>query len=84
MPDMTLEQAQARIVELQGQLEEMRTERDTLSQNNTQLSADLEASRTLNRSYFEKLSQQYSKPDAPEEDPPAVPSCEEFAKTFTF
>lgn len=81
---MTLEEAQARIVDLQEQLEAMRTERDTLSQNNTQLTEQLEASRTLNHTYFEKLSQQHSKPDAPEEDPTPVPSCEEFAKTITF
>lgn len=82
---MTLEEAQVRILELEEQLEERTTERDTLSQNNTQLSQDLERVRTLNQRYFEKLSAQFpgSGDKKEEDDESDAPTCEEFAKTLT-
>lgn len=80
---MTLEEAQARILELQDQVTELTNERDTLSQNNATLSGELEDVRKLNQQYFNKLSQQYipaeDRKDDPEEE---VPSCEDFAKTL--
>lgn len=84
MPEInTIEEARAEIVRLQGRLTEVETERDTLSRNNETLTADLARVRTLNTEYFERLQQQYLKPDAPEEPEP-VPSCEEYAETITF
>lgn len=78
---MTLEEAQAEILRLQEENTELRTERDTLSQNNTQMTQDLEQVRALNQKYFNKLTAQYVVPD-PEPEPEPVPSCEEFAKTL--
>lgn len=82
---MTLEEAQARIIELEEQLEERTTERDTLSQNNTQLSADLERVRTLNQRYFEKLSAQHPTggDDHKDDETEDAPTCEEFAKKLS-
>ena len=80
---MTLEEAQAEIIRLQEQVTELTNERDTLSQNNTTLTGELESVRKLNQQYFNKLSAQYlhdgDKKDDGEED---VPTCEEFAKTL--
>lgn len=84
MPEITtIEEARAEILRLQEQLTQTETERDTLSQNNETLSADLSRVRALNQQYFEKLSQQYLKPDEPEEPDTPSPSCEDFAKTIT-
>lgn len=78
---MTLEEAQARILELEEQLTERTNERDTLQQNNESLTQELGQVRTLNQRYFEKLSAQYS-PDPQEADAPEAPSCEDFAKSI--
>lgn len=78
---MTLEEAQERILELEGQLETVRTERDTLSQNNNELTKNLEAARTLNQKLFDRVKvTEASEASAEEEDD--VPTCEEFAKTI--
>ena len=77
---MTLEEAQAQIVELTEQVTELTNERDTLSQNNETLKTDLERVRTLNQKYFEKLSMQTIKAEEKPEEPEEVKSCEEFAK----
>lgn len=80
---MTLEEAQAQIVELTERVTELETERDSLSHNNETLTADLERVRTLNQRYFEKLqAQTLGNPAKDEEDEPEVPSCEDFAKTL--
>ena len=80
---MTLEEAQAEIVRLQEENTEIRNERDTLSQNNATLSADLEKVRTLNQQYFNKLTAQYSEPAGKTDgEDPEAPTCEEFAKTL--
>ena len=80
---MTLEEAQARILELQEQVTELTNERDTLSQNNAALTGELESVRKLNQQYFNKLSAQYShEPDKNDKDGEEVPSCEDFAKTL--
>lgn len=80
---MTLEEAQAQIIELQEKNTELENERDTLSQQNKTLTEDIERVRTLNQKYFEKLSMQTlttdNKPETKEDD---IVSCEEFAKTI--
>ena len=80
---MNLDEAMARIVELEEQLVEVSNERDTFSQNNETLSADLEKVRTLNQRYFEKLTAQYAAPVEGEKEE-AAPSCEDFARTIKF
>lgn len=84
MPEFkTLEEAQAEIIRLNEALTETKNERDTLSQNNATLTADLESVRKLNQQYFNKLSQQYiPEADKTDNDEKEVPTCEEFAKTL--
>lgn len=80
---MTLEEAQAQIVELTERVTELETERDSLSQNNETLTADLQRVRTLNQRYFEKLqAQTLGKPEQEEDEDEETPSCEDFAKTI--
>lgn len=78
----TLEEAQARILELEEELAERTNERDTLSQHKEQLTQELNQSRTLNQRYFEKLSAQYSPPDDNPGQDEEPPTCEEFALTI--
>lgn len=80
---MTLEEAQARILELQEQVTELTNERDTLSQNNNTLTGEVESVRKLNQQYFNKLSAQYSQEPDETNNEKEVPSCEDFAKTLT-
>ena len=80
---MTLEEAQAKIVELTEKVTELENEKSTLSENNKTLSEDLENVRTLNQRYFEKLTAQTLSKEDEEEDEPEVLSCEDFAKTLT-
>lgn len=84
MPTITtLEDAQAEIIRLQEQLTQTETERDTLSQNNEQLTADLARVRLKNQEYFEKLSSYYSpQTSKTDNDEKEAPTCEEFAKTL--
>lgn len=77
---MTLEEAQAQIVDLNERLTEVTNERDTLSQNNKTLTDENNSLRSLNQKYFNKLSAQYSHEEPEDEKPPV--SCEEFAKTL--
>lgn len=79
---MTLEEAQAQIVDLNEQLTEARNERDTLSQNNDTLRTENENLRSLNQKYFNKLSAHYSDPADKKDNDEKVPTCEEFAKTL--
>lgn len=80
---MTLEEAQAEILRLQEENTEVKNERDTLSQNNAALTADLEKVRQLNQQYFNKLSAQYSAPAGKtDEGDEEAPTCEDFAKTL--
>ena len=79
---MTLEEAQAEIIRLNEQVTELTNERDTLSQNNTTLTGELESVRKLNQQYFNKLSQQYVPNDGKPAEEPETPSCEDFAKTL--
>ena len=81
---MTLEEAQAKIVELQEELATAQTERDNYSKRVDDLTKENENVRELNQKYFLKLSAQYKKPDDnPEDEDPDVPTCEDFAKTLT-
>lgn len=84
MPDITtLEEARAEIIRLNDELTETKNERDTLSQNNATLSADLESVRKLNQQYFNRLTATYSThADGDNDDDQEVPTCEEFAKTL--
>ena len=82
---MTLEEAQAQIVELREQLTEAQTNNTALSQDNEQLRTDNESLRNLNQKYFNKLSALYSDPaDKKDDEEKEVPTCEEFAKTLNF
>ena len=79
----TLEEARAEIIRLNESLTEVTNERDTLSQNNEQLAADLESVRKLNQQYFNKLSAQYSQDqDENESEEEEVQSLEDFARTL--
>lgn len=80
---MTLEEAQAQIVELNEKVTELTNERDALSQNNADLTTQCNSLRELNQKYFNKLTAQYShsEEEVQQEDTPQT--CEEFAKTLT-
>lgn len=79
---MTLEEAQAEIIRLQEQVTELTNEKDTLSQNNTTLTQELEGVRKLNQQYFNKLSQQFIPTEDKNDEEEEVPSCEDFARTL--
>lgn len=76
----TIEAAQAEVLRLQEEVTRLENERDTLSQNNTTMAADLERVRTLNQTYFNKLQAQYSPQEEKEE--PTPPTCEEYAQNL--
>lgn len=82
MPITTIEQAQERILELEGQVTELTTERDSLSQNNAELAANLENARKFNQKLFERLSVQTNDSPDEEDETEVVPTCEEFANTI--
>ena len=84
MPEInTLEEARAEILRLNEQVTTLTNERDTLSQNNTTLSGELESVRKLNQQYFNKLSQQFIPTEDKNNDgEEEVPTCEDFAKTL--
>ena len=80
---MTLEEAQAEILRLQEENQNLTTERDALSQDKTTLTTELESVRKLNQTYFNKLQAQYSNPEGKNnEDDDEPQSCEEYAKTI--
>ena len=83
----TLEEARAEILRLEEENTGIKNERDTLSQNNRDLSSELEKVRKLNQTYFNKLQAQYQADEGDkgkvDKDEPA-PSCEDFAKTLQF
>lgn len=79
---MTLEEAQARIVELTEENQRLQNDNETLSQNNNSLTEEIEKVRTINQDYFNRLMQQNaSDPDGDDGDD-EVPTCEEFASTL--
>lgn len=78
---MTLEEAQAQIVQLQEDLTAITNERDTLLQNNETLTGELNSVRELNQKYFNKLTAHYfPEDDKTGKEDEEVVSCEEFAK----
>lgn len=84
MPNFsTVEEAQAEILRLNERVTELTNERDTLSQNNANLTQELDAQRQLNQTYFNKLNAQYSQEaDENNDDEEEVQTCEDFAKTL--
>lgn len=79
----TLEQAQEEILRLQGELSQITTERDTLSQNNETLTNQLNESRTLCQKFFNQLragTDQNREENQDDEKEP--PSCEDYALTL--
>lgn len=83
MPDMTLEQAQERIVELTDELQNLMQERDTLSQDNESLTEECENLRTLNQKYFNRIMQQDTDNNTnKDEEVDEIPSCVDFAKSI--
>ena len=77
---MTLEEAQAKILELQEENNQLKNEKETLSQNNADLTGELDSVKKLNQQYFNKLSQQFIPTEDKKDDEVEVPSCEDFAK----
>ncbi len=75
---MTLEEAQAKVIELTEQVQTITAERDSLSQENETLRNESEELRKLNQKYFNKLIAQ-DKPEPEEDETESVPTCEEFA-----
>lgn len=81
---MTLEEAQAEILQLKEKVTELTNERDTLSQDKNTLTQELDDQRKLNQQYFNKLNAQYSHDaDKNDDEEEEVPTCEDFAKTLT-
>ena len=78
----TMEEARAEILRFQEANTALTNERDTLSQNNTTLTQELESVRKLNQQYFNKLSAQYSPEDENNDEEKEVPTCEDFAKSL--
>lgn len=80
----TIEEARAEIIRLQEENTRLENERDTLSQNNKDLETELGQVRTLNQTYFNKLSAQISGAESKDmvEDEKEAPSCEEFARSI--
>lgn len=78
---MTLEEAQARIVELTEENQRLQNDNDTLSQNNSSLNEEIEKVRTINQDYFNRLIQQNNSEEKEEEEE-KTPTCEEFALTL--
>lgn len=81
MPYDTLEEAQARILELDEQIKDKDTQINSLSDDKKKLETDNENLRTLNQKYFNKLIAQDEKKDGKKE-PEEVKTCEEFALTL--
>lgn len=78
---MTLEEAQAEILRLEGELATANQERENLTQENGRLNADLQRVRDINQDYFLRLKAQ-TEPEEPEEPEEEPLSCEDFAKSL--
>lgn len=77
----TLETAQARILELDDQIAELTSERNSLSENNELKDQEIADLRTQNQKYFNRLIAQDRDTEKDEEkEEPEIPTCEEFAK----
>jgi FtsZ-binding cell division protein ZapB len=83
----TLEQAQARIVELEEEATQLRATNQTLSQDNEKQKKENEDLRTLNQKYFNKLIAQddsVGKNKDGDQGGSDVPSVEEYVKNMKF
>ena len=80
----TLEEAQQRIIELTEDIQNLRLERYTLSQDNENLTNEVEELRALNQKYFNKLIAQETPEKHDDEEQEDVPTCEEFAASLNF
>lgn len=77
---MTLEEAQARILELEEQVTTLTSERDNVQQNLTETERTLQEVRDLNHKYFLRLSNNPT--PAPDDGKEDTPTLEEFALTL--
>lgn len=83
----TLEQAQARIVELEEEATQLRATNQTLSQDNEKQKKENEDLRTLNQKYFNKLIAQddnEGKNKNGDQGGSEVPTVEEYVKNMKF
>ena len=81
----TIEEARAEILRLEQENTALTNERDSLSQDNETVKAELEKVRTLNQDLFLQVRAQYApQEDKNKEDEKEVPSCREYAKTIKF
>lgn len=79
----TIEEARTEILRLEQENTALVNERDTLSQDNKNLSAEIEKVRGLNQDLFNQVRAQYTAPeDKPQETNEPVLSCVEYAKTI--
>lgn len=83
---MTLEEAQQKILDLTEENQNLKTERDSLSQNNADLKKDVEDLRTLNQKYFNKLIAQDDTKNKEKDDDEGekVPTWDEIAEKLDF
>ena len=79
---MTLEEAQARILELTDENAQLKADKETLSKDNENLTKSNEDLRTLNQKYFNRLIAEEKPEDEDPEEEEETPSCEDFAKTL--
>lgn len=77
----TLEEAQARILELEQELESVTNERDTLSENNNSLNERVAQLSERCQNFFNQIIQQRENPDTDEEDEEG-PTLEEFTNSI--
>ena len=81
----TLEAAQQRIVELEEELTQEKTNAKSLSEENEKLKKENEDVRTINQKYFNKLiAQDDTKNHEEDQEGEKVPTCEEFAANLKF
>lgn len=79
----TIEEARTEILRLEQENTALANERDTLSQDNKNLSAEIEKVRGLNQDLFNQVRAQYTAPeDKTQDDEKEVLSCVEYAKTI--
>lgn len=83
----TLQEAQARILELEDEVTQLRTNNQVLSQDNENQKKENEDLRTLNQKYFNRLIAQddnEGKNKNGDQGGSDVPSVEEFVKNMKF
>lgn len=78
----TLESAQARILELEQQLESVTNERDTLSEDNNALNERVTQLSERCQDFFNQIIQQRENPRKDEEDDEEGPTLEEFTNSI--